>query len=48
MIVENPDIINKQKKDIIYVISPFKNVAYQLSKELNKIELQDMIKRKAY
>ena len=31
-------IINKQKKDIIYVISPFKNVAYQLSKELNKIE----------
>lgn len=38
MIVENPDIINKQKKDIIYVISPFKNVAYQLSKELNKIE----------
>lgn len=38
MIVENPDIINKQKKDIIYVISPFKNVAYQLSKELNKIK----------
>lgn len=37
MIKENPDIINKEKKDIIYVISPFKNVAYQLSRELKKI-----------
>ena len=37
MIRQNPDIINKEKKDIIYVISPFKNVAYQLSRELKKI-----------
>lgn len=37
MIVNNPDIIDKQKEDIIYVISPFKNVAYQLSQELKKI-----------
>ncbi len=38
MILQNPDIIDKEKKDIIYVISPFKNVAYQLSQELRKIE----------
>lgn len=37
MIMENPDIVNKQKEDIVYVISPFKNVAYQLSQELKKI-----------
>lgn len=37
MITENRDIIDKEKKDIIYVISPFKNVAYQLSRELKKI-----------
>lgn len=37
MISQNPDIIDKEKKDIIYVISPFKNVAYQLSRELDKI-----------
>lgn len=37
MVRKNPDIINKEKKDIIYVISPFKNVAYQLSRELKKI-----------
>lgn len=37
MILQNPDIIDKEKKDIIYVISPFKNVAYQLSQELRKI-----------
>jgi superfamily I DNA and/or RNA helicase len=37
MISQNPDIIDKSKKDIIYVISPFKNVAYQLSQELKKI-----------
>ncbi len=37
MIMRNPDIVDKQKEDIIYVISPFKNVAYQLSQELKKI-----------
>ena len=37
MIRKNPDIVDKEKKDIIYVISPFKNVAYQLSRELVKI-----------
>lgn len=37
MIIKNPNIIDKQKEDIIYVISPFKNVAYQLSQELKKI-----------
>lgn len=38
MISQNPDITDKDKKDIIYVISPFKNVAYQLSQELKKIK----------
>ena len=37
MISLNPDIINKKEKDVIYVISPFKNVAFQLAQELNKI-----------
>lgn len=37
MIVKNPEIIDKSKKDIIYVITPFRNVAEQLSKELKKI-----------
>lgn len=37
MISQNLDILDKEKKDIIYVITPFKNVAYQLSQELNKI-----------
>lgn len=37
MVIQNPDIVDKEKKDIIYVISPFKNVAYQLSRELKKI-----------
>lgn len=37
LIIKNPDINDKTKKDIIYVISPFKNVAYQLSQELKKI-----------
>lgn len=37
LMIQNPDINNKTKKDIIYVISPFKNVAYQLSQELKKI-----------
>ncbi|MCB5631441.1 hypothetical protein LIP31_08040, partial [Bifidobacterium animalis] len=31
MIFQNADIIDKEKKDIIYVITPFKNVAYHLS-----------------
>lgn len=38
MISQNPDIIDKEKKDVIYVISPFRNVAYQLSQELRKIK----------
>lgn len=37
MIKDNPDINDHEKKDIIYVISPFKNVAYRLSKELSSI-----------
>lgn len=37
MIRNNPDIIDKSKQDVIYVISPFKNVAFQLSQELKKI-----------
>ncbi len=34
---KNPKILDKESKDIIYVISPFKNVAYHLAQELNKI-----------
>lgn len=34
LIDENPKINDKNKKDTIYVISPFRNVAYQLSTEL--------------
>ena len=37
MIMKNPNIVNKQSDNIVYVISPFKNVAYQLSQELKKI-----------
>nr|WP_279100008.1 AAA domain-containing protein [Aerococcus urinaeequi] len=37
MIEDNPDIKDKSKKDLIYVISPFKNVADNLAKELDKI-----------
>lgn len=37
LMTQNPDINDKSKKNIIYVISPFKNVAYQLSQELKKI-----------
>lgn len=37
LMTQNPDIKDKSKKDIVYVISPFKNVAYQLSQELKKI-----------
>ncbi len=33
----NPKIIDKQEKDIVYVITPFSNVAYQLAKELKQI-----------
>lgn len=38
MIEDNPDIKDKSKKDLIYVISPFKNVADKLAKELDKID----------
>ncbi len=37
LIKHNPRIIDKSQKDTVYVISPFKNVAYQLSQELKKI-----------
>lgn len=37
MIDENPKIVDKEEKDIIYVISPFSNVAFQLARELDKI-----------
>lgn len=37
MISQNPDIADREKKDLVYVITPFKNVAYQLAQELNKI-----------
>lgn len=37
MIEDNPKIIDKEEKDIIYVISPFSNVAYQLANQLHKI-----------
>lgn len=37
MIAENPKIVDKNEKDVIYVISPFSNVAYQLSQKLKKI-----------
>lgn len=37
MIAENPDINDRSKKDVIYVITPFKNVAYELSQKLKKI-----------
>ena len=37
MIAKNPKIIDKKEKDVVYVITPFSNVAYQLSKKLRKI-----------
>ncbi len=37
LVKQNPDINDKTKKDTIYVITPFKNVAYCLSQELKKI-----------
>lgn len=37
MIDKNPKILDKNKKDMIYVITPFSNVAYQLSRKLRKI-----------
>lgn len=37
MAEENPDILDKEKKDIIYVISPFSNVAFRLSQKLKSI-----------
>lgn len=45
MIMENPDIVDDPTKDIIYVISPFKNVAYQLSRELKKIGFTRYVKK---
>ncbi len=37
MAEKNPDILDKNKKDIVYVITPFSNVAQQLAKKLNQI-----------
>lgn len=37
MIVKDPDMINKSKPDKIYIITPFRNVAYKLSQELKNI-----------
>ena len=37
MIDKNPKITDRNEKDVIYVITPFSNVAYQLSQKLRKI-----------
>ncbi len=37
MIDKNPKILDRNEKDVIYVITPFSNVAYQLSQKLRKI-----------
>lgn len=37
MIENDPAIVDKNNKDVVYVISPFRNVAYHLSRELKKI-----------
>jgi superfamily I DNA and/or RNA helicase len=37
LINENPRIIDRNKDDVVYVISPFRNVAQQLAYELGKI-----------
>ena len=37
MIDKNPKILDKKEKDVIYVITPFSNVAYQLSQKLREI-----------
>jgi hypothetical protein len=47
MAKENPDILNKDKPDIVYVISPFKHVASELAKELRKIGFTRYNKGKA-
>lgn len=36
MAESNPKILDKKEKDVIYVITPFSNVAYQLSQKLRK------------
>lgn len=37
MIEKNSKILDKKEKDVIYVITPFSNVAYRLSQKLRKI-----------
>lgn len=37
MMNQNPKIADKKGKDVIYVITPFSNVAYKLSQKLKKI-----------
>lgn len=37
MTAQNTKITDKREKDVIYVITPFSNVAYQLSQKLRKI-----------
>ena len=34
---DRPEVFDKDEKDIIYVITPFKNVAYKLAEKLKKI-----------
>lgn len=38
MIVSNPDIVDESKNDIVFVITPFKNVAYKLTQLLKDIK----------
>lgn len=37
MAKQNPQILNRQSKDVIYVITPFRNVAFQLAQKLKEI-----------
>lgn len=37
MIEKDPKIIDKNESDTIYIISPFKNVAYELGRKLGEI-----------
>ena len=47
MAKENRDILDKDKPDIVYIISPFKHVASELAKELGKIGFTRSNKGKA-
>ena len=47
MIAEHPEIIDKNEKDMVYVITPFSNVAYMLSQYLRDIGFTRYSKGKA-